>query len=92
MRKVNLGVYTCAVRVAVPEQIAYFFQGQAAVDESRGAGMAKSMWSSRANGRPERPPVASDDFKDGTAAKRTRGGAQRRKTSRSSDRGRTSRR
>jgi len=79
MRKVNLGVYACAVRVAVPEQIAYFFQGQAAVDESRGTRMAKSMWPSQANGRPERAPVASDDFKDGGAAKRTKRAAQRQK-------------
>src|SRR5260370_28157278 len=60
-------------------QVGDLFQGQAAIDKTRGTGMAKGVRSSWANGRPQGLPVMPDDFKDSAAGKRAEGAAQRQK-------------
>src|SRR5260370_1064443 len=75
VRKINLGVNARAIHFAMPEQVADLFQGQAAIDKTRGTGMAKGVRSSWANGRPQGLPVMPDDFKDSAAGKRAEGAA-----------------
>jgi hypothetical protein len=77
--KINLGVNASAVHFAVPEQIADLFQRPAAIDKTCGAGMAKGVRSSWANGRSQELPVMSDDFKNSAAGKRVKGAAQSQK-------------
>ncbi|GAC1655682.1 MAG: hypothetical protein NVS9B15_16560 [Acidobacteriaceae bacterium] len=79
MRKINLGVNARTIHFAMPEQIADLFQGQAAIDKTRGTGMAKGVRSSWANGRPQELPVMPDNFKDSAAGKRPEGATQRQK-------------